>query len=274
MSRLMPSLRTFQWPAGVVLPRRLYAITDEHGCFDELALIIDYLLTKEGFTAEDLLVFLGDHIDRGPDSKRVLDLVIEFCKRFPNTVSLLGNHEDTFLGFLGFEAVSSGKSFLSFQSNGGYECLESYGLDPTLSPSDIKDALPWEHLAYLQKLYHVAHIGNFIFAHAGLNWSKSLEQQDADDAIRSIRYGVQQHGFGKTIIHGHHPQDDVYFYLPYVVNLDTGCAYSDRGGRLSCVEVTTNKVLQVVRGEPKVHVSFPLAERPRLSSPLDDTWVL
>ena len=80
--------------------KRVFVFGDLHGCSAEPTLILKHLEEKEGLSDDDLVVFVGDYIDRGPDSRGVLDLMIDFKTRFPKTRFLRGNHEDMMLDFL------------------------------------------------------------------------------------------------------------------------------------------------------------------------------
>jgi serine/threonine protein phosphatase 1 len=105
------------------VPGRLLAVGDVHGCIDELSLVLDAIEP----TSDDKVVFLGDYVDRGPNSRGVIDLLIALRNsRRCHTVFLRGNHEDMFLDFLG-ERGSHGDAFLF---NGGRATQASYGLPP------------------------------------------------------------------------------------------------------------------------------------------------
>ncbi|MGH7879981.1 MAG: metallophosphoesterase family protein, partial [Candidatus Binataceae bacterium] len=99
---------------------RLFAIGDIHGCADELALMLKALEPASG----DTIVFVGDYIDRGPDSRAVVELALELQSSAATPVFLKGNHEDMLLSFLG----SPGHYGESFLFNGGVQTFESYGI--------------------------------------------------------------------------------------------------------------------------------------------------
>jgi serine/threonine protein phosphatase 1 len=98
-------------------PPRLFAFGDIHGCNTELRVLLESLRSDHQVTTADQFVFVGDYIDRGPDSKGVIDTLLAWKEEFPRTVFLKGNHEDMLLAFLGMGG-SSGEVYLV---NGGAE---------------------------------------------------------------------------------------------------------------------------------------------------------
>ncbi len=239
---------------------RVYAIGDIHGCAQELEALLHHLKKSSGLTTEDLVVFIGDYIDRGPDSKGVIDLILELRASFPNLVCLKGNHEDMFLDFLGFEG-QMGDSYLP---NGGRECLASYGVDLSLSGEEVCDQMPQEHVDFLTGLEAGVSLGNYVFVHAGVNPLQRLDQQTGNDLfwIRS-EFISNIHRFDKTIVFGHTPYHDVLFHLPFKLGIDTGLVY---GNKLSCIELTKKELIQIDRGDKKPKVKS-IAERFAVTAP-------
>ena len=113
--------------------KRVYAIGDLHGCVDEPALLVEFLVKDEGLTVDDTVIFLGDYIDRGPASKDVVELMLQFKQAFPETHFLRGNHEDMMMDFLGYGG-SLGQAFLY---NGGLETIQSYGISVFSAPNEM-----------------------------------------------------------------------------------------------------------------------------------------
>jgi serine/threonine protein phosphatase 1 len=143
---------------------RLIAIGDIHGCRDALR----SLLTAIGPRKEDTIVTLGDYIDRGPDSRGVIELLIDLqskCKLVP----LLGNHEEMMLRVLRHEQPH--QAWLQF---GGVETLESYGFNGDLN------FLPAEHAEFFDSLRDYHEQGNFFFTHAAYDPVFPLAQQPVD----------------------------------------------------------------------------------------------
>lgn len=235
-------------------PKRLFAIGDVHGCFDELSALINFLKEQQSLSQDDLLLFIGDYIDRGPASRQVLDLLISLRAEFPKTVFLKGNHEDMLLGYLGLGG-HAGEMYLS---NGGFEFFRSYRVAPLAPLSQIIGLLPAAHLEFLRSLDTCVTLAEFVFAHAGIHPEKSLAEQSPQDLIwiRS-EFTKAEHTLGATVVFGHTPFEDVMLHLPYKIGIDTGIVY---GNKLSCVELVEGELYQVEAGEREVRV-YSLQER-------------
>jgi len=230
---------------------RIYAIGDIHGCVDEPAVLLDFLENSEGLSDRDLVIFLGDYIDRGPDSKGVVDLGLEFKKRWPKTRFLKGNHEDMMLDFLGF----GGHLGQAFLYNGGLETIQSYGISVFAPPAEMVSALPPAHFKFFCELESIIALSgkNIVFVHAGLNPLRELHAQNDNDVfwIRD-EFLHNIHSFEKTVVFAHTPHQEIFVHLPYKVGLDTGLVF---GNKLSCIEVLSGKLIQVRRQSREVEVS-------------------
>ena len=219
-------------------PGRLLAVGDIHGCIDELSVLLDAVQP----TAVDKVVFLGDYVDRGPSSRRVIDLLIELRdSRRCRMVFLRGNHEDMFLDFIG-ERGRHGDAFLF---NGGRITLASYGLPPGLPRGKVRARLPESHLQFLRGL-ELRHLDEpFLFVHAGVSPIRPLDDQDEEDLLWIRDEFIRnRHPFSQTIVFGHTPQREVLWHLPFKIGLDTGCVY---GNKLSCLDFTSGTLLQIER---------------------------
>lgn len=223
---------------------RCYVVGDIHGCLDELA----WLLEALPLAPTDRLIFLGDYIDRGADSKGVVSYLIEWEKKGKQEMIFLkGNHEDMFLAYMGL-AGRYGEMFLF---NGGGATLASYGVFPgNVAPEDILSAVPREHIAFLQELRMYYLLEDYLCVHAGIHPSKPLGQQ-VEEELLWIRdeFVLNPHPLPYTVLFGHTPQREVFFHLPYKIGLDTGLVY---GNRLSCLEVNEKVLYQIARGGKKV----------------------
>jgi serine/threonine protein phosphatase 1 len=229
------------------LAQRLYVVGDLHGCIAETEIMLKHLEVSEELTAEDVVIFIGDYIDRGADSKLVVEALLSFRVRFPQTIFLKGNHEEMLLSFLGFGAVESGLSYLA---NGGEKCLVSYGFSLETPPGEVLTKLPASHLDFYRSLDHYVIAPGFVFTHAGLNPIRELHSQVEEDLLwirNEFIYNV--HYFKHTVIFGHTPYENVLFHLPFKVGLDTGLVY---GNMLSALELIEGKVFQVRKGSPNV----------------------
>lgn len=233
---------------------RCYVIGDIHGCRDELRYLIDGLPLEVG----DRLVFLGDYIDRGPDSKGVVSYLLEL-KDYAlamDLVFLRGNHEDMLMSYLGLPGQHGDMFFY----NGGSETFASYGLTASRPTADqALAAIPRSHLDFYQSLIDYYIMGEILCVHAGIHPLKPLELQTQDEVlwIRD-QFIYSSHSLPYTVLFGHTPQKEVYFNLPYKVGLDTGLVY---GGALSCLETEEKVLYQIGRGKKKVQ-----------RVPVDDKW--
>lgn len=227
---------------------RIFVIGDTHGCADEPALLVEHLEREQGLTQEDLVVFLGDYIDRGPNSKGVVDVALECRRKFPNTRFLKGNHEDMLLDFLGF----GGKLGEAFLYNGGIETMQSYGISVFASPQEIVTTLPPNHFKFYCELESIIVVDEFVLVHAGLNPLRDLKSQSDGDVLW-IRddFINNEHSFERTVIFGHTPHQEILLHVPFKAGIDTGLVF---GNKLTCLELRSGDVMQVKRGSRDVEV--------------------
>ncbi len=195
--------------------RRIYAVGDIHGCYVKLKNMLTRLEWRPG--CGDLLLFLGDYIDRGPQSYEVVDMLAELTDKAPREViTLLGNHEKMFLDFIG------GHAFPSLFANGLAATVRDY--------CRSENELPASHLLFYRGLQLYYETEDYIFVHAGLAPGRSLEEQSAQDMlwIRET-FLDSDYDFGKTVVFGHTPFKDP-LVAPGRLGLDTGAVY---GGPLT-----------------------------------------
>jgi serine/threonine protein phosphatase 1 len=213
---------------AILNPKRLLTIGDIHGCRDMLLPLIE----KVTPTIEDQLVFLGDYIDRGPDSHGVVDDLLSLQQQFPETVFLRGNHEQMLLDFL------SGTETLMFLLNGGAATLASYSSDE----ENAKPTIPSDHLTFFNNLKSSFVCGDFIFVHAGLRPGVSFEEQNEHDMLW-IRgeFINSDYDWGRKVVFGHSPQPEV-LWRDNMIGLDTGAYYN---GCLTCCDVLSSELWQV-----------------------------
>lgn len=209
---------------------RILAIGDIHGCSIALRAILDTV--RPG--GDDILVTLGDYVDRGPDTKGVIDTLISLEKT-TQLKPLTGNHEILFL-----DAMQAGQNVTGWLGVGGRETLLSY----TPGGTDLSwNHVPAEHVDFLtQRCLRYYETETHLFVHANANSVYALSEQN-DDWLFWTRFDDSfPHMSGKTMICGHTAQKNGLPALkPRAVCLDTW-AYG--GGWLSCLDVGSGEVVQ------------------------------
>ena len=217
---------------------RLYALGDVHGRLDLLAAMHAHIAAEiEGDRVADWrVIHLGDYVDRGPESKGVIDFLIAAGARDKRNIMLAGNHDIGFIDFLGRPDPDG-----LFMGNGGVEtalsygvALASYGPGFRQGHAALVKAVPQQHLDFLLALQFSAVFGDFFFCHAGIRPGVPLEAQRRDDLIWIRDLFHNHHGlYPKVIVHGHtpNPQAEV---LANRVNVDT---LACRSGRLTALVV-------------------------------------
>jgi serine/threonine protein phosphatase 1 len=211
---------------------RLLAIGDVHGCLTALDTLLGFVRPRP----TDQLVFLGDYVDRGPDSKGVLGRLIEL-RRSRDVVCLRGNHEIMMLGArLGWD------DYRFWAACGGAEAMESYaGPDGVATLEDI----PESHWHFLERgCVDWYETDRHIFVHANLHPDKALNEQITEWIHWQplSKEWHRPHGSGKTMICGHTEQrTGLPLRLFRAVCIDTW-AYGD--GWLTCLDVETGEYWQ------------------------------
>ena len=213
---------------------RIFAIGDIHGCAAELGSLLQQISPRR----DDTVVFLGDYIDRGPDSKGVVDRILEL-KKSCRVICLRGNHEEMFLDFLESpESVGAGL----FVLNGGATTIASYA-----GPNGSFE-LPENHLEFFYELQTTYETDDYFFVHAGVPVKPLAEIDLAKDEM-TLLWGRQPFlsspfKWEKTIVHGHTPVAAPE-KLSNRINVDTGCVYD---GSLTAVELPSGRFYQVPKG--------------------------
>ena len=211
-------------PAG----SRAYAIGDVHGRLDLLEDLLDQVKRDNAGRrpAKTYLVFLGDLVDRGPDSRGVIELLLAQHWDFARPIFIKGNHEEFFLRALeGEEDI-----IIDWLSYGGYQCCESYGVSQgwtlNATAAEIRERLsasvPVAHREFLNDMADSFQFGDYVFVHAGVRPGVALEQQSSKD-LRWIREGflddLTDHGV--VVVHGHTIVESPEQH-PNRIALDTG----------------------------------------------------
>lgn len=216
---------------------RTIAIGDIHGCFDALDALIDAL----ALNSSDTIVTLGDYVDRGPDSSKVLDLLIALADRC-RLVSLLGNHEEALL-----DALRDKDRLRRWLTLGGTDTLRSYGWVAGGPRHSLVDWIPKPHREFLARCRPYYETPTHLFLHAGYVPELPLREQPA----LALRWRVTDattatpHGSGKVAVVGHTPQASGHVLdLGFLVCIDTNCV---RGGYLTALDVGSGQLWQADR---------------------------
>ncbi len=219
----------------------VYAVGDIHGRSDLLSDLLRQIeADAEGSMATaKTLVFLGDYVDRGPDVRGVVDMLLNdlpsgFAARF-----LKGNHEALLLDFLAGEGRLD-----HWRMNGGDATMASYGVDVDrlaetgASPEAWREAfaaaLPPAHFSFFRQLELQVSVGEYLFVHAGIRPGVPLDAQDETDLIW-IRdeFLDAREPFGKVVVHGHTPRPEPVV-RPNRIGIDTGAVFT---GRLTALKL-------------------------------------
>jgi serine/threonine protein phosphatase 1 len=234
MSAVDPAAAQARIPDGL----RIYSVGDIHGQLDLLNRVADWIsqdIARSPMPA--ITVFLGDYIDRGPNSFGVVERLSR--GDFPTDIrALRGNHEEMLIAFLDNE-----KSLEAWRRYGGLETLHSYGV-PVINvmrgkgfpeaQASLRDKMPARHLEFYQKTEFCAEAGDYYFCHAGVKPGVALDQQNPHDLMWIREEFIRAPGpFEKRIVHGHTPVGKP-IALPDRINIDTG-AYAS--GMLTCLAI-------------------------------------
>lgn len=222
--------------ASLAAGELVYAVGDIHGRADLLADLLARIAEDAGrspVAEKRTLVFLGDYVDRGSDSRGVVDTLISGLPRGFDARFLKGNHEAILLDFL-----EDASKLPQWRANGADATLRSYGvdvagLDRSGAPADawrqaFIAALPDAHRRFYQNLELVAVCGDYLFVHAGVRPGVHLEAQDPEDLIW-IRgpFLASDAPFGKVVVHGHTPGAEPELRANRI-GIDTGAYFTNR----------------------------------------------
>ena len=208
-------------PEGV----SVYAIGDIHGRADLLDVLLGAVEQDREGEPASAIVFMGDYVDRGRQSREVTDLLLAYRDAVSPSANashaaevrfLRGNHDQSLLDFL--EAPSTGPTWSDF---GGRETLASYGVHIPETRADeaawaltseaFAEALPPDHLAFFQSLEYACEYGGYFFAHAGVRPGVPLGLQSQQDLMWIRQPFLEDtRRLEKVVVHGHTPTPEVY----------------------------------------------------------------
>lgn len=214
--------------------KRQIAISDIHGCLKSFRRLLE---EKVRFTLADELYLIGDFIDRGKDSKAVVDYILNLQNKGFTVFCLMGNHEDMMLGAKAYPAKRS-----MWRQHGGLQTLDSYDCD-------LDGLYQHPHIKFYQNLDYYIETDKYIFVHAGLNFriANPLEDRYSMLWIRNWHHRIKRLKVNnKIIIHGHTPikQAKIQFQLENMsnfgyLNIDAGCVF---GHQLCAVDLTNQQL--------------------------------
>jgi len=221
----------------------LFAIGDIHGCLNELTSLHKKILTYDKFEVKnDIIIYLGDYIDRGKNSKEVINQILKLKDNSIKTINLMGNHDEFMIDFI-FNKKNNIKSWLNF---GADQTFRSYNIEivefikdgfeegviDNLRKTMIKH-MEESHINFFKNLELSYSSENYLFVHAGIDPHKKLSEQSEKDYLwsRSEKFFSKDFKSEKIIVHGHTPEENIV-NDPYRINVDSGCYFS---GKLSSV---------------------------------------
>ncbi len=232
------------------------AIGDLHG----QRAALDALLAQLPLAPEDVLVFLGDYVDRGPDAPGTLERLLALQQTQAQCVFLRGNHDAMLLHFLDLVPHGDGAAY-TLACNDGLNTLAQYGcpaallqqcpeeqLPPLAVRHALREYMPRAHQAFLSATQLLYVTEQYVFVHAGINPARALAAQREDDLlwIRAA-FLAKPHRLPQTVVYGHTPTRECGFgarieHAQRRIGLDTGAAY---GGFLSAMILPAERLLQV-----------------------------
>lgn len=230
--------------------KRSLIISDIHGEIE----LFEQLLTVANYdSSSDQLILLGDYVDRGQNSKKVLDKVTELKSQ--GAFVLKGNHEDMMINALTTDEERSWKNWVN--RNGGNKTLESYGFTESefVVPDEEEFSKPKlqcktleRHLDFIRNLEHYIELEEYIFVHAGVNPNQPIEETDPHTLMWIREDFYNEYSGDKTVIFGHtptkyiHENHSIYFGENRIIGIDGGAV---SGGQLNCLELPSKKVYSV-----------------------------
>lgn len=201
--------------------KRLFAIADIHGCFDQLKELVE---NKIQLQKEDKLILLGDYIDRGDKSKEVVDFIIELQQKAFDVIPLMGNHEAMLI-----DAIKNDKDNSIWVLTGGNKTLDSFNIN------SVKE-IELKYIKFFSNLKYYYAFEEYLFVHAGFNDTITNPFTDYNSMLWECKDSYTNLLLtNKTIIHGHNPIkvsrcEERIHSNNRVINIDTGCVYTTKDG--------------------------------------------
>ncbi|WP_116091961.1 metallophosphoesterase family protein [Sphingomonas crusticola] len=215
-------------PAAIPPGQRVYAIGDIHGRFDLLERLLRQIEADDQARgpAETHVVLLGDLIDRGPQSREIVDFFLHGPPAFARFHYIMGNHEEMLLQLIDDPDLPEMLHYLRY---GGRELFESYGaprmvldVPDRFTPDTLPSYVPETHRAFFRAMHDGVQFGDYFLTHAGIRPGVALAQQERQD-LRWIRapFLDSADDHGAVVVHGHTVRNEVEI-LPNRIGIDTG----------------------------------------------------
>ena len=232
--------------------RKRWVIPDIHGCAKTLMTLVEEQIKPTRF---DEIYFLGDYIDRGPDSKGVIDYIRLLQHDEYNITALRGNHEDFVLELYDTELNSKFSWFYSFADKkhrswmdiGGKDTLRSFGI------TEVRH-IPPEYIEWMKSLIYFVKMDDFILVHAGLNFEIDDPFTDTESMIWTREYKIEPEKIGnRRIIHGHVPVNLELMHMAVknkslkFIDLDNGPYIQEKPGFGNLVAIELNSMETVIQ---------------------------
>jgi len=224
---------------------RRFAIGDIHGCLKTLKALVE---NEIQLGKDDELFFVGDFIDRGPDSKGVLDYIGSLISDGYKIQSVMGNHEEMLL-----ESLTDERFLAEWLYNGAESTLNSFGIDTALFVNaDSVNPIHQDYIDQLSSLPYFIELQDFIIVHAGINFYMKNPYDDKQAMVwsRDMQFDAEKSS-GRSVIHGHTPvslnkiEKQVSNPDPGLINIDGGCVYTSypQLGNLIALDLDSREII-------------------------------
>ena len=221
--------------------RKRYVIGDIHGCIKSFRALVR---EKIKLQKEDTLFLLGDYIDRGPDSKGVIDFIIELQRESYTIKPIIGNHE-----YMLLKSLDDEEEFNQWRKNGSQQTLMSFGVSEEMAEQSWSiHSIPESYIQFLCGLKYYEKTEDFYFVHAGLGRGINDPTEDLETLLWSRKEQYSRTLLrNRILVHGHTPvplitiQDRLMDGDANILNLDGGCVYPHLQGfgYLVCLDMDT-----------------------------------
>jgi serine/threonine protein phosphatase 1 len=225
------------------MPVRKFCISDIHGCADTFRALLDAIALEKA----DHLFLLGDYVNRGPDSRGVLDTIMRLQSDGYTVFVIRGNHDQMFL-----DARSDVRAEMMIMQNGGEHTMASFGVTRM---AEIPDA----YFEFVSRSSYFMEVGPWLLVHAGFNFKNAQDYRIDTNAMLWMRnFKPRRRQLkGRHIVHGHNPwprsriEAQLAGKRPEpVINIDCGCVYNEPESALCALELTEMRMTFVENCEP------------------------